>query len=295
MKKKNRPLAGLITVLAAFALPARIKALFGANNLIACANDTYDAAVEVHECSVTRTNDVAIAARHLLWTQGAAAGGVKLATASLPALGTIDNIETGTGLRQSVLLLGKGDTKKVVASEEIAQGAAVYQAAGGKVAVSGTIFVGYALTAAAADDDVMELDDTLAETLAATEVVAATNVITAAESGKTFFLASATEFVSTLPAPAAGLRYSFIVSAAPSGASYTIVTTSGTDLIHGVAVSAADAGGSVDTTAGTAADTITFVDGQALKGDRVDVISDGTHWYAIGFCSDEDAITFTQS
>jgi len=292
MKNKIRPLAGIM-VLAAFALPARIKSLFGAN-LISAANDTYDAAVEVHECSVTRTNDVAIAARHLLWTQGAAAGGVKLATASLPALGTIDNIETGTALRQSVLLLGKGDTKKVVANDVIAQGAAVYQAAAGKVAPSGTIFVGYALTAAAADDDVIELDDTLAETLAATEVVAATNVITAAESGTTFFLASATEFVSTLPAPAAGLRYSFIVSAAPSNADYTIVTTSGTDLIHGVAVSAADAGGSMDTTAGTAADTITFVGGQALKGDRVDVISDGTSWYAIGFCSDEDAITFTQ-
>lgn len=125
------------------------------------------------------------------------------------------------------------------------------------------------------------------------EVVTATNVITAAESGKTFFLSSATEFVSTLPAPAAGLRYKFFVAAAPSGASYTIVSDSGTDNIHGVAVSAADAGGSVDTTAGTAADTITFVDGQALKGDFVEVECDGTSWYAVGVCSDEDAITFT--
>lgn len=128
-----------------------------------------------------------------------------------------------------------------------------------------------------------------------TEIVAATNVILATESGKVFFLSSTTEFVSTLPAPAAGLKFTFIVSGAPSGASYTIVSASGTDNIHGVAVSAADAGGSVDTTAGTAADTITFVDGQALKGDRVDLVCDGTSWYAIGFCSDEDAITFTQT
>lgn len=128
-----------------------------------------------------------------------------------------------------------------------------------------------------------------------TEVVTATNVITAAESGSVFFLASATEFVSTLPAPAAGLRFTFIVSAAPSGASYTIVTHDGSDLIHGVASSAADAGGSVDTTAGTAADTITFVDGQALKGDLVHLWCDGTSWYAMGMCSDEDAITFTQT
>lgn len=127
------------------------------------------------------------------------------------------------------------------------------------------------------------------------ETVAATKSVLANESGKTFFLSSATEFVSTLPAPQAGLRYSFIVAAAPSGASYTIKSAGGTDNIHGVAASAADAGGSVDTTAGTAADTITFVDGQAGIGDRIDLISDGTKWYALGMCSDEDAITFTAS
>jgi hypothetical protein len=130
---------------------------------------------------------------------------------------------------------------------------------------------------------------------ALTEAVTATNVITAAESGSTFFLAAAGGFVSTLPAPANGLQFSFIVSTAPSGGSYTIVTAGGTDLIHGAVASAADAGGSVDSTAGTAADTITFVDGQALKGDRVDVVSDGTSWYATGTCSDEDAVTFTQT
>lgn len=127
------------------------------------------------------------------------------------------------------------------------------------------------------------------------ETVTATNILTAAESGKTTFLSSATEFVSTLPAPAAGLKFSFVVAAAPSGASYTIVTHDGSDLIHGVAASAADAGGSVDSTSGTPADTITFVDGQALVGDRIDVISDGTYWYAFGLCADEDAITFSAS
>ena len=128
-----------------------------------------------------------------------------------------------------------------------------------------------------------------------TEVVTATNTITAAESGSVFFLSSGTEFASTLPTPQAGLHFTFIVSDAPSGASYTIASAAGTDNIHGVAVSAADAGGSVDTTAGTAADTITFVDGQALKGDMVDLYCDGTSWYARGVCSDEDAITFTAS
>ena len=65
----------------------------------------------------------------------------------------------------------------------------------------------------------------------ATETVAATNVIAATETGKTFFLNHATEFVSTLPAPAAGLRFTFVVTGAPSGADYTITTTSSDNII----------------------------------------------------------------
>lgn len=130
---------------------------------------------------------------------------------------------------------------------------------------------------------------------AATETVAATNVIAASESGTTYFLSHATEFVSTLPAPAAGLNYSFIVANAPETASYTIVTTGGTDLIHGMLVSAEDAAGSGDSTAGTPADTITFVDAKAVIGDRVDVISDGTNWFAKAYSNVQDAITFTQT
>lgn len=125
----------------------------------------------------------------------------------------------------------------------------------------------------------------------ASEVVTATNAITAAESGTTFFLNSATEFVSTLPAPALGLNYTFIVGAAPSGASYTIVTNGSANIIKGMAVNAAgDAG---DT--GTADDTISFVDGQAVAGDRVYVVSDGTSWFAYGDSRVAAGITFTQA
>lgn len=130
-----------------------------------------------------------------------------------------------------------------------------------------------------------------ADTSANCEVVTTTNIITAEESGKTFFLNSATEFVSTLPAPAIGLKYTFIVTGAPSGASYTIVTDSSANIIKGLQNSAAgDAG---DT--GTADDTITFVDGQAVAGDRVDVISDGTSWFAYARSKVAAGITFTQA
>src|SRR5690242_19967336 len=67
----------------------------------------------------------------------------------------------------------------------------------------------------------------------ASEIVTAANVIAAAESGTTYFLNASTEFVSTLPAPAQGLRFTFIVTAAPSGASYTIVTASSANIIKG--------------------------------------------------------------
>lgn len=128
-------------------------------------------------------------------------------------------------------------------------------------------------------------------TVAPTEIVTATNVITAAESGTTFFLNSATEFVSTLPAPAQGLNFSFIVTAAPSGASYTVVTNASANIIKGQAYVCADAAGD----AGTADDTITFVDGQSVAGDRVDVISDGTSWFARAFVAVAAGITFTQA
>lgn len=124
-----------------------------------------------------------------------------------------------------------------------------------------------------------------------TEVVTATNVIAASETGSVFFLNSATEFVSTLPAPAAGLKFTFVVTAAPSGASYTVVTNASANIIKGVQFTAEDAAGSGDS--GTSDDTISFVDGQAVAGDRVDVISDGTSYFAYAFSKVKAGITFT--
>jgi len=119
----------------------------------------------------------------------------------------------------------------------------------------------------------------------------AASTLTTAQSNTIFFLSSATEFVTTLPAPAAGLMYTFIVGAAPSGASYTIVTTSSANIIKGQAYPASGAAG--DT--GTADDTISFVDGQAVAGDQVTVVSDGTSWFAKAFCAAATGVTFTQA
>ena len=120
-----------------------------------------------------------------------------------------------------------------------------------------------------------------------------TYAVTVAENGMTYYLNSGTEFVSTLPAPFLGARYKFVVKAAPASASYTVVTTSSANIIKGVHLTAQDAGGSGDS--GTADDTISFVDGQAVAGDWCEVISDGTSWFATACSKVQAGITFTQA
>lgn len=124
------------------------------------------------------------------------------------------------------------------------------------------------------------------------EIVSSTNVITASENGKTFFLNLAGGFVSTLPAPALGLRFTFIIRTAPT-TSYTIVTTSSANIIKGSVYSSdlnAANDGDIETSGG---DTITLVQNKAVAGDRVEVWCDGTNWFAHGFCTAFDAITIT--
>jgi hypothetical protein len=153
------------------------------------------------------------------------------------------------------------------------------------------------------DDGAVVFDETLTVTGACTfsstityrdktETVAATNAISADESGSVFFLSHATEFVSTLPAPTAGLHFTFIVANAPETDSYTIVTNASANIIVGNASSAEDAAGSCDFEA-SGCDTITFVDGKAVVGDWVELFCDGTNWFTRGCSSVQDAITFT--
>lgn len=123
------------------------------------------------------------------------------------------------------------------------------------------------------------------------EVVTATNVIAASESGSVFFLDLAGGFVSTLPAVALGLEFTFILKTAVTG-SMTIVPASG-NLFKGHVLtndvnSATDS--DFDT---TAVGTLTFVANKAVAGDRIHVICDGINWFYSAECSVFDAITGT--
>ncbi|MCF7785568.1 MAG: hypothetical protein K9N47_05565 [Prosthecobacter sp.] len=151
-------ITGVLAVLCG-ALALASQWLFGASSNCIAAN-TYDAAVDIHCGSVNRTNDAAVTARHLLWKDGATAGTtIALSGATNLPLGTVDNIESSTGLTQKVILLGKEKTVKMVASEAMATiGVKVYAAASGKIGLTGVVLVGRILTAAGADGDVVEVE-----------------------------------------------------------------------------------------------------------------------------------------
>jgi len=119
-------------------------------------------------------------------------------------------------------------------------------------------------------------------------VVTTTNPITAAQSGTTFYLSATGGFTSTLPAPALGLVYRFVVKTAPTGASYIITTTSGSNLLFGMFVERAGGAG----VAGAAQDTQNFVVNNAIVGGWAEYRSDGTKWYLHGMVNVIAGATF---
>lgn len=123
--------------------------------------------VETHEIAKSYIPDEAIATRYLLGTIGSTAAHVAICAADEIPIGVItdeasaDEVTAGKAL--AVELLGISHrTLPMVASEAITAGEAVFAAAAGKVqdlpAGAGTYYqVGYALTAAAADGDTIEV------------------------------------------------------------------------------------------------------------------------------------------
>jgi hypothetical protein len=129
-----------------------------------------------------------------------------------------------------------------------------------------------------------------ADNSANVETVTATNVITAAESGKTFFLSAAAGFASTLPAPAAGLRYKFVVATSPTSNGYTIATNGSANIIKG-GVNELEVDTGDDGPYSAVGDLITLVANVAVVGDWLEVISDGTSWFLTGQTNADGGVT----
>lgn len=107
-------------------------------------------------------------------------GALVVATATDVELGTMETPATAAGPTTVRLRTAQG-TRKMVASDAITKNNAVYAAAGGKVAATGSVYVGTALEAAAADNDVIEVlpgpnTDVAASTFAGSAKVLRTRV-----------------------------------------------------------------------------------------------------------------------
>jgi hypothetical protein len=236
-------------------------------------------------------------------TLAASAGGVDITSA---ATFDIDVTATG-GTVQVIASEAAANQFKVDAQGTIAGNAIVLETTDGGIqlnadnAANGDIAIDAAddMTLTAGGDLTLAVTGTVSagsssitDVMTDFENVAAANTIAATECGKTFFLNDATEFQSILPTAASlgGCVMRFVVGAAPSGASYTVVTGNSLEnLIYGLAVVN---GASV---AAAAEDTITFADGAAVKGDWVELTNDDTSWYVSGQGSAAGAITLTQA
>jgi hypothetical protein len=120
------------------------------------------------------------------------------------------------------------------------------------------------------------------------ESVTGTNVITAAETGKTFYLAGGTDYESTLPTAALGLNFRFVVAAAPTGDTGYTITATPADSINGVIASVPvdDAGIAV-----TAADNVIFVNDVATVGSWVEFRANATGWFVSGMVNTVEELT----
>ena len=118
------------------------------------------------------------------------------------------------------------------------------------------------------------------------ETLAAAQTLTAADSGKTFILSAAAGATITLPALKSGIHFKFIVGAA-FATTYWVVASAEASKIQGVLVVN---GASVDA---ADEDQINFVATAETIGDHIEIICDGTDWYASGVGSQAGSITAT--
>jgi len=122
------------------------------------------------------------------------------------------------------------------------------------------------------------------------EVLTANRTILPSENGRTFYLNNTTGFQSILPPPFLGARFTFINQTANTTANHTVVTYGSANIIKGNQFPADGAAG--DT--GTADDTCIFAPNQSVAGDRLELYSDGTSWFAYAYSRVAAGMSFSQ-
>ena len=114
-------------------------------------------------------------------------------------------------------------------------------------------------------------------------------VLLDSESGSVVFLAitGSSDVAITLPAPAAGLYFTFINALTPSGSGDAVITPVAADTL--VSMGSADSG--ADGPTNLLADTVT-VEAASIGGERLDCVSDGSFWYVYAHQQAVGSITF---
>ena len=126
-------------------------------------------------------------------------------------------------------------------------------------------------------DDVMRIFDDY-------ELVSASGSLNLSDSGKVFKI-SGTGYTMTLPAPSAGFKVKFIVSAAFSTDFVVQSPASNRDTINGGVI----VNGAI--VEADAVDKVTFEDGAESIGDFIEIHSDGTSYFLFGNGNASSSVT----
>lgn len=121
------------------------------------------------------------------------------------------------------------------------------------------------------------------QNLGSIQEISAATTLTAADSGKTIILTGIVGYAITLPAPAAGLKYKFIVQDLFATTDWVITATGA--IMHGSVMELS----TVQPVA--AATTINLELAADTIGDWIQVESDGTNWYVSGAMAQAASVT----
>lgn len=122
-------------------------------------------------------------------------------------------------------------------------------------------------------------------------VLTASRILTDSDSGKTYFLSSASGLTVTLPSPRGGVNFNFVVKTANTGGNYVIASSANT--IIGKTITS-DVNSQFDTSwQSGGVKYVRLLTNYARVGDTVEIISDGTYWYTVAYAAIAHAVSIT--